>query len=333
MLRLRLPALLSVFLFIPSLGHAQFRVSLAGNVYLGDDSHPAGNVTVSLNNTEEGHYEDGMTNGAGQFRFGNLKPSTYVLKIDETGFEPVNKTVDVTLGSDKDLKIYLRSASKNPSAGKSRSISAHELSMPEKARELMETGKRELYQDKNSAAALADFQHAISLAPAYYEAYYHAGMAQLAMANLSEAEKDLRKSTEISGDNYGEADVSLGAILLDHGSASEAEKMIRRGLQLNPNFWLGHYELGRALLNEKRLPEAEDSADQARLLAPTVPIVYRLLSNIHLAQKNYPAMMEDIDAYLALDPSSPAGVRARELREELQRKTEFEHLPPAANKP
>ena len=65
---------------------AQRRVSLVGNVYLGDDSHPAGNVTVSLDSPDEGHYADGVTNGAGQFRFGNLKPSIYVLKIDEDGF-------------------------------------------------------------------------------------------------------------------------------------------------------------------------------------------------------------------------------------------------------
>ncbi len=190
--------------------------------------------------------------------------------------------------------------------------------MSERARELVASGKKKLYQDKNLAGALSDFEHAISISPGYYEAHYNAGMVYLAMADLAEAEKSFRKSAQMSGDKYGEADVGIGAILLDQGRASEGERMIRRGLQLNPNFWLGHYELGRALLNEKRLDEAEVSASEARLRAPMALIVYRLLSNIHLAQKDYPSLVEDIDTYLALDPTSPVGLRAKELRDQLQ---------------
>ncbi len=107
MLRLRVLALLSAALLVPCFCRAQRGVSVTGNVYLGDNSHPAGNVTVSLDSPEEGRYVDGATNGAGQFRFANLKPSSYVLKIDETGFEPVSETVDATLGSDKNVTIYL----------------------------------------------------------------------------------------------------------------------------------------------------------------------------------------------------------------------------------
>ncbi len=330
MLRLRVLVLLSAALLIPSFCYAQRSISVTGNVYLGDNSHPAGNVTVSLNSSEEGHFAEGVTNGAGQFRFGNLKPSVYVLKIDETGFEPVSETVDATLGSDKNVSIYLRPRSERPPTRIGNTISAHELSVSEKAREWVESGKKKLYQDRNFAGALSDFEHAISISPGYYEAHYNAGMAHLAMADRAEAEKSFRMSAQVSGDKYGEADVGIGAILLDQGRASEGERMIRRGLQLNPNFWLGHYELGRALLNEKRLREAEVSASEARRLAPTAPIVYRLLSNIHLAQKDYPALVEDIDAYLALDPTSPVGLRAKELRDQLQK---FSVLAPAPSNP
>ncbi|MGB2625853.1 MAG: tetratricopeptide repeat protein [Candidatus Acidiferrum sp.] len=320
MLRLRLTLLFSAFLCISSVCFAQRRVSLVGNVYFGDDSHPAGNVTVSLDSPDEGHFADGVTNGAGQFRFGNLKPSIYVLKIDEEDFAPVSKTIDATLGSDKNVTIYLQLKSQPPSTGKGTAISAHELSVPEKARELEISGKRKLYQDRDLAGALSDFERAISIAPGYYEARYNAGMAYWAMARLTEAENSFRRSAEISGDKFGEADVCIGAILLDQGSASEGERMIRKGLRLSPNFWLGHYELGRALLNKNQLPEAEVSASEARLLAPAAPIVYRLLSNIHLAEKDYSALIEDIDSYLALDPTSPVGLRAKELRDQFQRK-------------
>ena len=60
-----------------------------------------------------------------------------------------------------------------------------------------------------------------------------------------------------------------------------------------------------------RFSEVEFSANQARLLAATATIGDRLLSNIHVAVKNYPAWCEDIDAYLKLDPDSPAGREPR----------------------
>jgi tetratricopeptide (TPR) repeat protein len=108
---------------------------------------------------------------------------------------------------------------------------------------------------------------------------------------------------------------------------SEGEKTIRRGIELSPDSWLGHYELGRALLNEERIEDAEKAALQARSLAPNAAIVYRLLSNVHLRQKNYPALLGDLDAYLKLDPDSPAGIRAKQMREEVQQKIEEDRRP------
>jgi tetratricopeptide (TPR) repeat protein len=193
--------------------------------------------------------------------------------------------------------------------------------------DVMDSGMKKLYHDKDAHAALPDFQQALALAPAYYEAAYQLGMAQLSLGDRAQAEKSFRGSFEQSKHTYGESAVALGAALLDLGNTSEAEQFIRRGLVLNPNLWLGHYELGRALLQQKRLSDALTSAEQARLLAPSVPIVYRLLSNIHLQQENYPALLADLDTYLTLDPSSPAGLRAKQLRDQLQSQA-AQHAPP-----
>jgi tetratricopeptide (TPR) repeat protein len=116
--------------------------------------------------------------------------------------------------------------------------------------------------------------------------------------------------------------VGVGTMMLDRKDFVQAEKMIRRGIELSPDYWMGHYELGRALLNENKLPDALQSAEQAKSLAPSAAIVYRLLSNIHLQQKDYPALLADIDAYIKLDPDSAAGIRAKELRDQVAQKVE-----------
>jgi len=79
-------------------------------------------------------------------------------------------------------------------------------------------------------------------------------------------------------------------------------------------FALGELEVARG-----RLEPALAAAEQAARLAPAQPVVYRLLAVIHLRQQNYPALRADLDAYLRLDPDSPAGLRAKELRAQAEK--------------
>jgi tetratricopeptide (TPR) repeat protein len=277
-------------------------------------------VIVNLYTSEHVLLESQATSDTGRFEFGGLRRALYELSLDVSGFEPVHATVDVSMASDKGLALYLKSNRAKDNSPQAPTVSVHELSMPSKARELMASGKKKLYQAKDPQGALSDFQQALAGAPNYYEAAYELAMAQLTLGDHGDAETFFRKSFELSGHTYGDAAVRLGGLLLDRGDIPEGEKAIRVGVQLRPNLWLGHFELGRALLNESRLDESLVSAEEARTLAPNVPIVYRLLSNIHLQQKNYPALLSDLDTYLTLDPDSPASQRAKEIREQIRQK-------------
>jgi tetratricopeptide (TPR) repeat protein len=302
--------------------------TLSGTVYYAGGSRPAENISVELHTTEGSMIAPQTTSSNGWFEFRGLPRGTYVIAINAAGFEPVNFNVDLALNSSRGNVIYLRPRPSNSTnAPHASPVSTHELSMPQKARTLMESGKRKVYTDKNVQAGLEDFQRAVAVAPGYYEAHYQIALADLILGQRDLAEKSFRKAIEVSGDKYGDADIGLGTAMLDKRDFSEGEKTIRRGIELSPDSWLGHYELGRALLNQDRIEDAEKAALQARSLAPNAAITYRLLSNIHLRQKNYPALLGDIDAYLKLDPDSPAGIRAKQMREEVQQKIEAEKRP------
>ena len=303
----------------PLLICAQKSATIAGNVCYRADSNPAKNVNVNLYSEQRDLLETQATLDNGQFRFGGLRRAVYEITVDVPGYEPFSTTIDVSIVSDHGLVIYLRPLPVDKkNAPQAPTVSVHELSMPLKARELMDSGKRKLYQQKDARASIADFQQALALAPTYYEAAFQLAIAHFTLGDRANAETFFRSAFELSGHTLADASIQLGGLLLDRGDVPDAEKTIRAGLQLNPNLWLGHYELGRALLNQNRLPDALASAEQARTLAPGVPIVYRLLSNIHLLQKNYPALLSDLDTYLTLDPNSPAGQRAKQLRDQIQ---------------
>jgi len=306
------------------------RRNLSGTVYL-ENNKPADHVTVELHSTSGSMLAPATTSASGGFEFYDLASSSYALAINQLGYEPIEITVDLSLTSSHGITIYLKPlASKSPSAASHSTVSTHELSMPQKARDLMESGRKKLH-DKDAQGALDDFQQATSTAPDYYEAHYQMALAYLTIGKPEDAEKSFRKSIEVSGDKYGEADVGLGKVLLDKGNSVEAEKTLRHGVELSPNSAHGFYELGRAQLNNKEIPEAEKSAEQARSLAPDTLAVYRLLANIHLHEKKLSALLQDLDAYIKLDPDSAAGTRAKQMRDEVQQKLAAQK--PADTKP
>jgi tetratricopeptide (TPR) repeat protein len=303
--------------------------ALSGTVYYAGGNQPAENVSVELHAYEGTMIAPQATDAKGWFEFRGLERGVYTITIHPSGFEPVNLNFDLSFNSSRGNVIYLKAILKDSDQPPQRSpVSAHELSMPQKARDLMQSGRKKLYQGKDAQDGLADFEGAVVAAPGYYEAYYQIAVAYLTLGKRDDAEKNFRKSIEVSGGSYGNAEIGLGSMMLDHGSFADGEKTIRRGIELSPDSWLGHYELGRALLNENRISEAQESAELARSLAPSVPIIYRLLSNIHLREKDYHALLQDLDAYIHLDPASPAGVHAKELRAQVQHKLAADELQP-----
>jgi tetratricopeptide (TPR) repeat protein len=300
----------------------------SGTVYSQKDNRAVLHATVRLCDGGGNKLDEEVTSDDGRFVFSTLQRGSYILQVSAYGFEDFSTEVDLNFSSERAIPIYLKPVSTDASEGVApASVSAHEMSMPKAARDAFAAGKKKMYVDKNAQGALEDFQAAIAAAPDYYEAFHQMALAEVNLGKSADAETHLRKAIEVSGDKYGEADVTLGTILINQGRSAEGEKTLRRGVELSPNYWLGHYELGRTLLNQEKVSEALKSAEEARSLSPGTPIIYRLLSNIHLREKDYPALLEDIDAYIKLDPNSPAGIRAKALREQVAQKVSAKNTP------
>ena len=323
---------LTFFLLIPRNVSAQQTLSLTGTVYSEASKRPVQQASVRLSDQGGNLLEQTVTSDSGEFDFRQLRRADYILTVNATGYQSYDLHVDLSFTSDRGISVYLSPKQADPAdASPAASLSAHEMSMPQKARDLLASGEKKLYLDKNPQAGLVDFQQAVSIAPGFYEAYYQIGMAYLTLGTRAEAEKSFRKSIEVSNDKYGEPVIGLASFLIDTGDFAQSEQMTRHGLELSPNSWFGHYQLGRILFAENKVADAQKSADQARSLDPNAAIVYRLLSNIHLSLKDYPALIQDLDAYIKLDADSPAGVRAKEIRKQVAEKISKDKLNPASS--
>jgi cytochrome c-type biogenesis protein CcmH/NrfG len=263
----------------------------------------------------------------GEFSYGGLRDGDYELTIQKRGYETATIRVSVTQGSAHGvLTVHLRKEKSNdePSAPGD-AISAHELSIPQNARDSFEKGRKLLYDKSDTAKALTEFQRAIDEFSDYYEAYAQMGIAYYRLTKFSEGEQALRKSVELSSGKYSEALFLLAEFLDDQKRFSEAESVARQAIAADGTSWRGHYQLGRALLGLKRPYEAEASAFHTQQLNPNNTQVMILFANIFLAQRDYQSALKSFDAYLKLAPVGPESAQVKTAREQVQKMLEQSH--------
>jgi tetratricopeptide (TPR) repeat protein len=189
-------------------------------------------------------------------------------------------------------------------------ISARELRIPEKARTAFNKGVQRLAA-KDFAGSITEFQKAIAAYNEFYEAYYKLGIANLELQRNEAAEAAFRKSIELSESKFAPPLFGLGLTLGNEKQFPDAESYVRAGLQLEPTSAPGHFALGWILYAAQRVVEAEKSAREALLYNPNLAMAHLLLAQIHRRQNNSAAMVEDLDAYLRIEPD---GARSRALR-------------------
>jgi tetratricopeptide (TPR) repeat protein len=197
-------------------------------------------------------------------------------------------------------------------------VSVRELRIPPKALHAFEQGL-ELLAKKDPAGSLPHFQRAILEYAGYYEAYDRIGAANLKLLRIPEAEQAFRKSIDMSGGQYAHPLLALGAILDDRKDFAEAVAVIRKGLNLDPNSWTGHYYLGLALFGLDRLEEAGQSVREALLRTADFPSAHLLLADIHCREKDFRSLVNDLNDYLKLAPDGPDSGWAKALRDSAQR--------------
>ena len=162
-----------------------------------------------------------------------------------------------------------------------------------------------LRDPENVRTAVKNFDQAVSLDPAFAEAY--AGRAdctvlmvnvlygpQPASAILEKAIYDAKQALEINP-TLAEAHNSMGiANLRYYWNWQEAEAQFRNAIELQPDYAPAHYWYGNLLLLERRFDEGIQEAEIARSLDPYAPI-----SELNYARALYLARrFNDAEAFI-----------------------------------
>lgn len=158
---------------------------------------------------------------------------------------------------------------------------------------------------EHNAAAVGYFEQALREDPQFALAY--SGLADCYVVtwgtkqDLSLGEKNARKALALEPD-LAEAHASLGGIYDNRGKFGDAEKELRRALDLNPNYVMAHHWWSLHLLHSGRPEEALAENDRARQLDPFSMPVNFLRGLIFMALHQKDRAMEQFQATAAIAP-------------------------------
>jgi tetratricopeptide (TPR) repeat protein len=311
--------LLSLTLMVTCVPSAKAQVSslegaegeISGTVLLEADKRPASQVAVKLKSRVAGVFRSVLTDFEGHFRVQNLPRGTYDIAVDEEGYEAAQTSAQLD-GPSAKLVVYLKGRSA-PTGQSSYTVSVRELKIPRTAQDQFQKGLQRLAKN-DPAGSLSHFTKANETFPGYFEAYYNIGVAEMTLGHMDEAAKAFQTAIDLSGGLYARAEFGYGYLLCQEGRPVEAEKIVRRGLEMEDASPQGYVILGQALRQLNRLDEAEKSVHAALLRNPHFPGAYLVLSDVAEGKGDYRAEIEDLDIYLKLQPNGPGSELARKVR-------------------
>jgi tetratricopeptide (TPR) repeat protein len=284
---------------------------ISGTVLLEADKRPASQVAVKLKSRVAGVFRSVLTDFEGHFRVQNLPRGTYDIAVDEEGYEAAQTSTQLD-GPSAKLVVYLKGRSA-PIRQSSNTVSVRELKIPRRAQDEFQKGLQRLAKN-DPAGSLSHFTKAKVGFPEYFEYYYNMGVAEMTMGHMDEAAKAFQTAIDLSGGLYAMAEFGYGYLLCQENRPVEAEKVIRRGLELQDASPQGYVILGQALKQLNRLDEAEKSVHEALLRNPNFAGAYLVLSDVAEGKGDYRAEIADLDIYLKLQPNGPGSELARKVR-------------------
>jgi len=289
-----------------------------GTVYVGAGNRPIDGVLVNIRSLPGGSFVSVLTDWSGRFQVRGLDPGMYEIVVEEPGYEPTRVSVQLLRGPSPPLELPLRASNSSPVRRTDYAVSVRELRIPVKARNAFDKGLQRLAKN-DAAGSRTQFAQATAVFPDYYEAYYHIGVADLRLGREEEAAQAFQRAIDLSRGRYAWAQFALGLLFCRREEYAEAETVIRQGLDQDGGSATGHLLLSLTLFHLNRLEEAEKSAREALLRKRGFAWSYLVLADVYGRTGEHARQLQNLDAYLKLEPNGPASERVRAVREVVQR--------------
>lgn len=303
-------------------------VEIHGQVRFAEGGAPAANVVVRLESYEGGgSISEAFTDRLGKFRFTNLPPAQYSVRVRQMGYRDAQQSVDMTTTTSGLVMLQLlRDAATSTSTTTTGSIDAN---VPAAAQKEFDKGTAALAEGGKDKIAFATrcFEKAVSIYPKFVEARLKLGTAYMDLEQWDKAEKALLATLEVDPKAFN-ALFALSEIYLRGNKIAEAEKVLVQGLAIQDQSYLGHLNLARVYWEKARaekdlvkarpvLEKAYEEVKRALVLNPDLAGAHLLKGNLLLRVGRAADAASEFSAYLRLEPNGPFAAETRALIEKI----------------
>ncbi|HTH36470.1 MAG TPA: tetratricopeptide repeat protein [Pyrinomonadaceae bacterium] len=297
------------------------RNSIAGTVRL-----PAGTAVktrIRVRLSTPGAEVSTMTDEFGKFFISGLKQGTYTLYIDPDGdLESDSQRIEISdpaaapNGQVYTVEVRLRKKATGV-ASKPGTLNAELSGIPNRAVQLYMKGL-ELSAKGDNKGAVESLLRALIEHPDFMLAHSELGVQYQKLNNLEKADEHLLAALKIKPDAY-EPLANRGIVLVRLRKYAEAEPVLRAAIKLKEQAPVVHFYLGRSLLGQKRPDDAEPVFRAAYVQGGNDMIeARRALATIYLERGENQKALEEIEAYLAGNPTAADEKHLRETIRQLK---------------
>lgn len=309
--------LLAVVVAVPA-AFGQGGFLIFGRVSL-PNGQPAARVRVYIE-TMSGLKRDVLTDQEGNYEFRGMSAGRYRVHalnpdVPEQFSEPAESDTTRSFANRLQINVYLRL----PLHGEKRdarpgTVSAAEAAqnIPKAARKAYEQGVK-LQKENHPQQALEQFNKAIELFPAYFQALAERGNLLTQHNKLAEAETDFVRALQLN-DKYAPAYRGIGHCQIQQKNFQAAVSNLEKSFVLDPNAPMTLLLLGYANLSLNRYEEARQCFQQAlKLGASSTARAHVYLAEIYAHEQKFKEAADSIAAYLKANPNATDAANLRKM--------------------
>lgn len=271
-----------------------------------EDGRVVSSVRVSI--VDENYQPRGtvIADTSGHYRFRNLRPGSYVLRVEPSGlpYEEFSKQIDLysltprasTFEEPTVEDIVLKhKRSRSNSIGTPGVVFLQVV--PPAAREEFEHAQTSI-RDKNSAAGIAGLKRAIEIFPDYFDALELLGTEYVKLKQFESAIPILTRALAVNNKSASSL-YALGVAQLKLGQYNASIETLRSAIDLNPANHNSSLMLGVAYGESGSLDQAEWALKMAyQLGGANASDAHLYLAGIYDKRKKYGEAAHELELYL-----------------------------------
>lgn len=270
------------------------------------------------------------TDQDGKFLIVGVGNGTYTLSVlagDE--YEPLMERLEIALPRNAPVQIFnfdMRLRRRLEARAKPAVIDAGVASVPKKADQHYKDALAAISKG-NPQAAIDKLLMAIEEYPEFTNAHTELGTQYQKLNQLDKAEKHLRIALKLKPNAHGPL-ASLGVVLVRLGKHAEAESFLRDAIKIRDYSAVVRFYLGRSLLGQKKLDDAEAEFRVAvNMGGKDMVEARRSLANIYLQLGDDKKALDEIEAYLAADTKPADEKKLRDTVQQLKNRLKESQKP------